>query len=159
MTPDEIRAAVDDTQALALTLFFEGASEPVEGRIAIGCVVRNRVAHPTRYRPTYREVCTQKSQFSCWWKFGGEANFERLMTTAEAVIRMDAPKFTQAEFEIYRESMFVAEGIIGGFLRDRVRGAVNYYAPKAMVPPGRVPDWAKNRLPAAKIGNHLFFSL
>ena len=35
--------ALTDTQILLLTLWGEGRGEPIEGRVAIGSVIRNRV--------------------------------------------------------------------------------------------------------------------
>jgi N-acetylmuramoyl-L-alanine amidase len=152
-----VRNGLDDLQALALTLFFEAGGEPVEGAIAVGCVIRNRVAHPKRFGTTYRAVVHAKSQFSCWWPWGGLKNFEHIIAASEALRHNLVLPFNEIELAEFQECCYVAEGIIGGQIKDRVRGATHYYAPEAMVPKGRVPDWAKGLSPAAKVGGHLFF--
>lgn len=157
MTPDEIRAALTDSQAVALTLMFEGASEPVEGRVAIGSVIRNRVQHPKRFSATYRGVCVQRAQFSCWWLFGGETNYLRLMRAAGAVVAGQAPPFNDREADIFRECWHIAEGIMGGYILDNTGGATNYYAPAAMKPKGSVPKEAVGR-PSLRIGSQIFYS-
>lgn len=157
MSPDDVRAGVTDLQALALTLMFEAGSEPVEGKIAVGCVVRNRVDHPKRFSDSYRGVCTARSQFSCWWAFGGAVNNMRLMAAATALVSGQPPPFTDLEAGAFRECWFLAEGIIGGQIRDNTRGALNYYAPLAMKPVGRVPDDAQGR-PSIRVGTQIFYS-
>ena len=82
MTDEQVRAALDDWQALTLTLYGEASAEPIEGKVAVGCVVRNRVQTPNRYGSTYRAVCHQRAQFSCWWTFGGVPNYRRVMAPA-----------------------------------------------------------------------------
>lgn len=158
MTDEEVKARLTDLPALAITLDGEGRGEPVEGRIAIGSVIRNRVAHPRRYGRTYRAVCLARGQFSCWFKFGGAANYARTIQLARAFVEGGRPALSSAEQERFEESLFVAEGLIGGQLCDRVRGATHYYAPSAMVPRGRVPDWAAGLAPVATLGRHLFFA-
>jgi spore germination cell wall hydrolase CwlJ-like protein len=154
---EALRATVDDFQALALTLMFEGGGEPIEGRIAIGSVIRNRVGHPKRFQPTFRGVCTARSQFSCWWSWGGAANFGRLVDVTDKLLRGETLPFSALETSVFQECCYVAEGIIGGQIRDRVRFATHYYNPAAMVPKGKVPEWAKGLSPVAKVGAHLFF--
>ena len=51
---------------------------------------------------------------------------------------------------LVRETEFLAGGIIDAVLLDRVNGATHYYAPRAMRPPGRVPDWATDHKPVAR---------
>jgi hypothetical protein len=37
--------------------------------------------------------------------------------------------------------------------------ANHYYAPREMVPPGRVPSWARGEEPLATVGGHIFYEL
>lgn len=157
MTPDEVRAGVDDIQAVAITLMYEAGGEPVEGKIAVGNVIRNRVGHPRRFSATYRGVCVQRSQFSCWWQYGGELNYLRLLNTAGALILGNALPLKELELLIFRECWYLAEGIIGGQLRDRVNGATDYFAPAAMKPKGATPKAALGR-PTIKVGSQLFYT-
>lgn len=156
---DEVtRTALSELHTLALTIFGEAAGELIEGKVAVGCVVRNRVLDGRRFGRTYKTVCHRRAQFSCWWRFGGEANYNRVMAVARAFVAGVGPPLATRELAVLQECLFVAEGIIGGQLRDRVNGATHYYAPDAMVPRGRVPDWAASRIPSAKAGRHLFFA-
>lgn len=157
MTDAEVRESLSDLDALALTLFGEARGEPVEGRVAVGSVIRNRVQTPRRFGQTFAAVCHQRAQFSCWFRFGGEENYRLMYAMATALIGHQQLPVSGAALEIYEETRYVAEGIADGRIRDRVRGATHYYAPGAMVPKGRVPDWAVGLTPVAAVGGHLFF--
>jgi spore germination cell wall hydrolase CwlJ-like protein len=162
MTPSlsdaEVRARLTEFGALAITLFGEGRGEPVEGRIAIGSVIRNRVKAPRRFGSSYAAVCHQRAQFSCWWPFGGEPNHALVYAVSRAIVEGRELPLKSPELAIYQECQFIAEGLIGEQLRDRVQGSTHYYAPAAMVPKGRVPDWAVGIEPTVRLGRHLFFA-
>ena len=51
---------------LAMAIYFEARSEPVEGQMAVAQVVMNRVAN-TRYPSEVCEVVKQKYQFAFYW--------------------------------------------------------------------------------------------
>jgi len=156
VTDLEIRGALSDVQVLALTCFAEArgdakeGSSSVEERIAVGCVCRNRLRRPDRWGHSYREVCLAPKQFSCW-NAGTDPNHVALMAVA---YRMATGQPTMDP--LLDETLFLADGIMRGVLLDRVNGAVSYYAPAAMKPPGRVPAAAvgKKTLP---VGNQLFY--
>jgi len=158
MTDQEVRDRLTDFDALCLTLFGEARGEPVEGVIAVGCVIRNRLLTPRRFGSTIKAVCHARAQFSCWWRFGGMQNYERVYAMARAILELRELPLGPAYRPIYQECCFIGEGIIGSQLRDRVKAATHYYAPAAMVPRGRVPDWADGLSPSAKVGGHLFFA-
>jgi len=158
MTAAEVRDRLTDFGALALTLFGEARGEPIEGIVAVGSVVRNRVERPRRYSSTFRGVCVQPAQFSCWWLFGGETNYERVYGMARAFVEGRGMPLEGSSIDVWRECQFVAEGLIGGQVRDRVAGATHYYAPAGMQPMGAIPIWAEGLTPAATIGRHLFFA-
>ena len=144
MTDLELRLRLTEGQALAATMFGEGAGLPVEGRLAVGSVVRNRLVVPNRFGGRWRDVCHQRAQFSCWWKFGGVENHARLMKLCAALVThgdLDGV-LTPTERAIWGECLFLAEGFIAGRLRDRVHGATHYFNPDAMVPAGSAPAWA-----------------
>ena len=58
---------------------------------------------------------------------------------------------------LYRETLYLADGLLTGTILDRTGGATLYWAPAAMVPPGRIPAWAVGRSPVA-IGSQLFLA-
>lgn len=143
--------SLTETQILLLTLWGEARSEPVEGRIAIGAVIRNRFMWG-KWGESYAKVCLAPWQFSCWREAGGKSNYQAVMAMAQALAQ--GREITDATL---RECGWIAHGIIGAWLRDNVKGATHYYSPGAMVPVGRVPVWALNLSPIAKVGAHLFF--
>ena len=122
---------------LARIIFAEAAGEPYEGKVAVGCVVRNRVKSK-RWPNTYREVILQPEQFSgvgseLWNKFINEhrLNFE--------------------EKRAKKECLEIAEKIISGEQPDITHGANHYYNPKLAS-----PSWAKKMKITRIIGNHIF---
>lgn len=157
-----IKEALSDRLALALTMIAEAAGDwreggsSVEERIAVGTAVRNRV-QARRYPKTFRGVCLQAKQFSCW-NPGTDANHVRLMATADFLIRGGTPD------PISAETLYLADGIISGTILDRTNGATSYYAPAAMRPPGSKPFWVylngrsgPEHPPAAVIGSQVFY--
>lgn len=159
MTDVELKERLSDFVALALTIYGEARGEPVEGKIAVGCVVRNRVAHPKRFAFTYRDVCLQRAAFSCWWTFGGRENYALIRRLAETWIAGGTQDLSGPDLATLHECVYIAEGIVGGQLRDRTGGANHYYAPAAMRPKGAVPEWARHRDPVARVNGHRFFKL
>lgn len=155
MSDDDIVSLLGSLHTLALTIWGESRSEPVHGQIAVGCVVRNRLGDFAKYRAaeaSYKAVCLAQNQFSCWMKAGGASNHDAVIAKARKMVEgipwLDS-QLTQA--------LWIAEGIIGGKILDNTKGATMYYAPKAMIPPGRVPSWAKNK-PVSLIGDQLFLA-
>lgn len=146
MTEDEIRAALSDTQALAVTIWGEARSESLDGKVAVGNVVRNRMA--TR-SATVKAICLADRQFSCWNQ-DGSANHHRVVQAAEQLLTPDRPMFDAS----LRECLFIAQGIVGGALTDNVFNATHYFV-AAMKPP---PMWASGHTPVATIGAHVFFA-
>lgn len=151
--PADIVAALSDPQILTLTLYGEARGEPIEGQIAVACVIRNRV-QTGRWGASYAKVCLAPWQFSCWRREGGAANHETVMAAAEMLARStslpdDAP---------LRQCAWVAQGVIGHWVIDTVKDATHYYSPEGMVPRGSVPRWAVGVTPVAQVGRHLFFA-
>ncbi|MBX3487852.1 cell wall hydrolase [Parvibaculum sp.] len=136
--------AVDPVEKdwLARTLWGEARGEGKAGQRAVAAVIMNRVAS-RRYPGTVQGVVRAPYQFSMW--NAGEPNG----TAARAVTEADAQ---------FRSCLDVAEEALTGHLADPTGGALHYYSPTAMVPPGSVPSWAK---PPAKlsaiVGRHHFW--
>jgi N-acetylmuramoyl-L-alanine amidase len=138
--------ALTETQILLLTLWGEGRGEPVEGRIAIGSVIRNRVKWG-KWGESYAKVCLAPWQFSCWRREGGASNYDALLGMAKAIAQS-----REITDPIVRECGWIAHGIIGAWLRDNTKGATHYYNPDGMKPKGRVPSWAANLTPVTIVG-------
>lgn len=166
MTDAELKASLNDGIAFRLTLYGEARGEPIEGRIAIGTLIRNRLSDG-RWGSGYRSVCLARWQFSCWEPKGGwddprddddiSENYEHLIAITRALVLGGVPPWTPVEEAIYHETAWVVEGVMSGIIRDRVKRATHYYAPLAM-PAGKVPSWAINKSPVVEVGKHLFFA-
>jgi N-acetylmuramoyl-L-alanine amidase len=146
MTEDEIRTNLTGVNTLALTIFGEARGEPIEGKIAVANVIRNR-AHPVD-EPHVKAVCLAPLQFSCW-NPGVDPNHQRVLAQAEKVL-------TNAPLDaIYRECLFIAQGTVGGAFQDNTGGATNYLTTE-LLKSDRAPRWAAQMQPTVVIGAHSF---
>ena len=153
MTDIDLLAALTDAQTVGLTLFGEARGERIEGRLAVASVIGNRVkAHRAAFGRGFKGVCLKRWQFSCWLPEGGKANYDLVMAAAQLLARGDTPG------PMLRECLWIADGLIRDQFGDTVRTATHYYNPHAMVPRGRVPDWAQGQTPVATVGSHLFYA-
>jgi hypothetical protein len=145
MTEREIIDQLTDLTALAATMIAEGGGDAVEGnssveeRIAVGCVVRNRLRTPGRFGDTFKAVCLKNNgrtwQFDCW-RPGSGPNHDRLIGLAYVLVISQPPMDP-----LVTETLALADLLIRGVLVDRVNGATSYYAPQAMVPKNAKPFW------------------
>jgi N-acetylmuramoyl-L-alanine amidase len=150
MTLDDIRA-LGQVPILTLTLWGEARGEPIESRIGVALVVRNRVradlgqdGKPDWWGEGYDGVCLARQQFSCWNET--DPNVRKLLVLASQPDRwLDDP--------ILSECRWIAEGVVGGRVSDRVGHATHYYAASMRVPPA----WATGARLVTRCGNHLFF--
>ena len=155
MTAQQVRTALSDRQALALTVFGEARRETLRGQHAVAWVVRNRTLYPQRFGTGWKGVCLRPAQFSCWYPWGGLANYAAVIAAAERLLDGHAPAPTSA----LGRAVQVATDVMAGLGADPTGGADHYYAPAAMVPAGRVPIWATGHTPTAVIGAHRFYRL
>lgn len=137
-----------DADYAVLTVMGEASGEPVEGRLAVACVIRNRL-HSGRWGGTYESVCLADRQFSCWSPAGGDANYRRVIALRSKVFRGEV-----IEDPVFAETRWVVDGVMRGIVIDRVKAATHYFA--ASEP--EVPKWAKGQVPVARVGGHIFFS-
>ncbi len=135
--PAESRADVTrDIKCLAQNIYFEARSEPLDGKLAVGHVVLNRVAD-SRYPASICEVVRQggeeplnKCQFS-WWCDG----------------RSDRPK----NLDAWKQSMVLARVIFWGYSEDPTGGALWYHANYVR------PHWRRKLPIGPVIGTHIFY--
>jgi len=144
----QILAALTDSQAVAMTIWAEARAELVEGEIAVGCVIRNRLLRPRRFSNEWKGVVHQRNakgtyEFSCWMPSGGAKNYNQLMAVCEAALAGERLWPVQQQW--------IAEGIIAGYIEDRVAGADHYYAD--YIP---APSWWPKMIETAHIGVHIF---
>lgn len=146
MTDAELKTALSALDAVALTLWGEARSEPVEGIIAVAHVIRNRQRQSGR---AWKTVVHQRLQFSCWWPQGGAANYERVIALGRKLVTGQA--VTTAAWQ---ECLWVAEGVMAGRVRDTVKGARHYLTTALLTTDP--PTWAKDGRVTAVIGRHAF---
>ncbi len=137
---------MEDADVLALTIWGEARGEPVEGQIAVGQVIANRL-RMGRWGHTLTAVCQAPKQFSCW-NAGHDPNHLALMAYLDRMVRGE-----HIQDASLRQADWIAEGIIGHSLLDNTKGATHYHA-LAMDP---LPKWAVGQEPCARVGHHLFY--
>lgn len=150
--PLELRplvTAFTDPQMVSLILYGEARSEPVQGIVAIGCVIRNRVRKPGWWGHDFKSVCAAKLQFSCLTPNGGAGNYKRVVTFAEKLA-----SGVQITNERERQCVWIAHGIVGDYVIDLTKGSCHYHV-AAMTPR---PQWAMGHVPVVQVGSHVFFN-
>ncbi len=144
MTDAEILQALTEEDVTALTLYGEGRGVDVLGRVAVGCVIRNRVL--TKYRgATYRAVCLAPRQFSCW----NEADPNRgvLLDAARGLLAgEDFPA------PVLRECLWIANGVVSGACLDPTKRSRHYHHR------GVSPAWATGHQPVYVALPHVFYN-
>jgi|OpeIllAssembly_1097287.scaffolds.fasta_scaffold126671_3 hypothetical protein len=149
---ERARRQLDATDLVAVTLWGEARAEPIEGIVAVGHVIRNRVVDEAhRWGSVWQDVVLAKRQFSCWIPEGGEANYARMVALVDRLIAMKP-----AGEKSFMQCWWVARGVMDGMIKDNTRGANHYYAPALLPKP---PSWAKAGRMTAEIGRHLFLRL
>ena len=137
-----------DIDTLARTLYGEARGEDRQGKIAVACVVLNRVKKQKmcgwrdiggKRIPTIDATCLKRWQFSCWNE--NDPNRKIILN-----VSLDNKRFT--------ECWEIAELAVADCLPDITKGATHYYNPKACAQ----PNWAKGKTPCAVVGHHLFFN-
>ena len=158
MTLFEVRALVaplSDQDILALTLFGEARGEPIEGQIAVGQVIRNRVridigndGRPDWWGEGYRGVCLAPKQFSCW--NDGDPTQNSVLSRAK-VLRGQADNTGGGADRMMAQLLWIADGITRSYVDDDLRGATHYHADSLL------PKWAKSMIVVARKGHHIFY--
>lgn len=121
---------------LALNIYFEARSEPVDGMLAVGHVVMNRVAHrnfPDSICDVIRqggEIVRHRCQFS-WWCDG----------------RSDQPRNRVA----WEGARLIAWFVYNGHTEDPTEGALWYHAEYVQ------PYWREAFYRGPQIGRHIFY--
>lgn len=132
-----------DQEVLALTLYGEARGESIEGQIAVGCVIRNRLTA----KEGYKEVCLSPYQFSCW--NSSDPNYPILNGLAEKLTNDE-----QITMPIYWQCNFVANDIISGITKDVTGGSKNYLT-NDLYALGTI-TWARYMKVSAVIGSQTF---
>lgn len=126
---------------LTLVLWGEGRGESIEGRIAIGCVIRNRV---DARKQDYKTVLLAPQQFSCFAPAGGDANYQAVLSAA-VKSPMDA---------LWIETSWIAAGVLTRQVRDITMGATNYITKQLYH--AHPPSWVARCRVTATFDSHIF---
>lgn len=138
-------------EILGLTIIGEARGEPIEGQVAVGSVIRNRLHNnPTKYK-SYHDVCLEPKQFSCWNE--DDPNRVILIEYAEYLINGDGVMTDP----YLKQCMFVALGIRDWNIVDNTKGALNYMTTK-LFESDKKPSWAKNARNIREFGRQIFFN-
>lgn len=127
----------DDVYCLAQNIYHEARGEPMEGKLAVGHVVLNRMAD-RRYPGLACSVIRQ----------GGEARRHRCQFSWWCDGRSDEARNRIA----WQESLVIAYLIRAGVTPDPTGGALWYHADYVE------PDWAKRLNRHVQIGKHIFYT-
>ncbi len=136
LSPEEAK----ELRCLALNIYFEARSEPVDGQLAVAFVTINRL-HSRRYPNTVCGVVWQKRQFS--WTHDGKSDRpyeQRAWQQAQTIARFIFTKYLALPEKVRR-------------IMDRTNGALHYYAPKLAD-----PYWAKAKEVTFAVGGHVFLA-
>jgi hypothetical protein len=148
MSPVELEL-LPDVETLALTLYGESRGEPIEGQIAVGCVIRNRMEAK---KSSYRDICFAFEQFSCWnapTLNAPNPNYLPLITLGKEMIAKLA--YTD---DALKQCLWVAFGISNNSIRDNTNGSKNYLTTKLWYA-GTV-SWARDMKVSVVKGNQTF---
>ena len=128
---------LDDIDLLTALVMGEAESEPLLGKIAVACVVRNRV-NDKRWADDWKSVMLQPYQFSC---------FLPEYFRPEIIIQ-------NRHSPVWREANFAAFGVYNRYIRAEALGANHYHADYI-----ETPSWAKGHNPVLVVGKHRFYKL
>lgn len=132
---------MDDVLALARTLEGEAGNQGRQGKIAVASVILNRFKlKKWNAGKTIKETCLfcvkgqPYHQFSCWNDF--DPVYKRIK---------------DLQPEGMKESFDIAQDVIAGRIQSNVGLCTHYHTTKV------APKWSRGKLPAYKIGDHVFF--
>lgn len=138
-----------DVEALTLTIWGEARGEPIQGKVGVAMVMRNRVLSHYRGALTFVAVCTAHAQFSAWTDEAAQMQAEQELLTGD-------PTLARHPDPVLRLCLEIAKATIAGELADNTRNS-NHYVTSNLYKNAR-PNWA-NGVPALTLGNHVFFNV
>lgn len=134
---------------LALNVYFESKSEPIQGQRAVAQVTMNRADND---KNKVCSVVTQPGQFSWLKQFKGPAK-ER-MVKMERFHKTLVTKGTVAQRKLWYGALEVAREALSGEMENIVSNAEYFYNPRIATLNNY--RWIKAKIVVARIGNHVF---
>jgi len=136
ITSHRLLVKKEEMRCLALNIYWEARSEPLDGQLAVAGVTMNRVAHP-KFPDTIcgvvqesRSYRLHRCQFS-WW--------------------CDGKRDTPNEQVAWHSAQQLARLYLAGIYSDPTENALWYHADYVK------PFWADKLNRTAKIGRHIFY--
>ena len=136
------------SQILAITIYGEARGESVEGQIAVGSVILERVDHRDWDGKTIPEVCLKKYQFSCFNE--NDPNYGKLLHIAE---QWDEEIATNAALN---SCWGIALGLVSGNI-DRTPEIAESHATQYLTVDCNA-DWENKMKKVVTIGRHDFYA-
>lgn len=143
-------STLDPSIVLSLTIIGEARGEPIEGQVAVGSVIRNRLTKYNIKYKNYRDVCLEPFQFSCWNK--SDPNREYLLGIAEKILIGEVI----TDYHL-KQCQYVAAGIFNWYIKDNTGGSL-YYMTKGLFDTKR-PSWATFTENERIYGKQIFFNV
>lgn len=137
-----------DNEVLGLTLYGEARGEPIEGIIAVGSVIRNRLQTHYLGSKSYPAVCLALKQFSCWNR--DDPNY---VIIDDYRVKLERGESLADMY--WHQCLWVAAGISSWNLRDNTKGATHYLT-TGEYHSEMCPSWAKEGRVVSTVGNHTF---
>jgi spore germination cell wall hydrolase CwlJ-like protein len=140
-----------DRIVLACCIWGEARNQPVQGQIAVGAVVRNRILRSLLHAAepaSWKDVILKPWQFSCFNE--GHPNLPKVQRAGVALMTMNPP----ADL---KQALWIADGIISGAAQDVTKGATHYLTRKLLME--KPPAWAKDQPILVTIADHVFLAV
>ena len=154
-----------DQECLAKNIFYEAASEPEEGKVAVGLVTLNRsrderfpqsICGVVNQRTVLERVRTVTRQVKTI--FGTKEEKEQVVVktaVCQFSWKCEGNKKLKADDERWVESQRVARELLeGGYdqYRTKYQDAMYFHATHVK------PSWAVQKKRVSKVGNHIFYA-
>ena len=147
---DQIIGNSTQFEVLALTIIGEARGERIDGQVAVGCVIRNRLQKKAHKYHSYKDVCLEPLQFSCW--NSDDVNRPFLLELVESIVKGE-----RIQDPHIRQCMVVARGIEDWSIIDITSGSTHYLENNLFN--HHRPQWAMKTGSFIRIGRHTFFNV
>lgn len=143
---------LDDVTLMRGLLRLESEGEPFLGKLAVACVVRNRLRDPRKWWPgkTWAGIIFQPRQFSCFNGLDLEAPLAGKILSSFVFIDRRALW--------WKECHYAAWGIVYDYFGDVTDGA-NHYCRYDCWPKWRTEAKEASNIPKISVGAHVFYRL
>jgi len=138
---------------LTLCIWGEARGEGLIGKIAVGCVVRNRVINN---HSSYKKEILKPYQFSCFNE--SDPNYLKIYYIAKKLEGLNSERLEERIKELNKiyyslyDCYLAASAVMQG-IEDVTKGALYYFSKRS-----KIPYWAKGLIVTEIIGNHIFLA-